>query len=182
MGAATQRHRAASARRARRAGRARRPGGLAALAELLGLTIASEIGDISRFASARKLVGYSGLTPKIKQSGQSSRIGRLSRLGQTRCAGPPSSPPSRPGGPTTPGMSSTATSTPPRQGQPRQGRRRPQGPDRPLAHPLPRRAVQAQRTPRHRPCPGKLRHSSSRLRPTNDLRSRDSCNPTTCAP
>jgi transposase len=33
--------------------------------DLLGLTIASEIGDISRFASARKLVGYSGLTPRV---------------------------------------------------------------------------------------------------------------------
>ena len=28
--------------------------------DLLGLTIASEIGEISRFPSARKLVGYSG--------------------------------------------------------------------------------------------------------------------------
>jgi transposase len=51
------------------------------VAELLGLTIASEIGDISRFPSARKLVGYSGLTPTIKQSGQSSRTGRLSKAG-----------------------------------------------------------------------------------------------------
>ena len=33
------------------------------IGELLGLTIASEIGDIARFPSARKLVGYSGLTP-----------------------------------------------------------------------------------------------------------------------
>jgi transposase len=51
------------------------------IAELLGLTIASEIGDISRFPSARKLVGYAGLAPKIKQSGQSSRIGRLTKAG-----------------------------------------------------------------------------------------------------
>jgi transposase len=51
------------------------------VAELLGLTIASEIGDIARFPSARKLVGYSGLTPTIKQSGQSSRTGRLSKAG-----------------------------------------------------------------------------------------------------
>lgn len=46
------------------------------VAELLGLTIASEIREISRFPSARQLVGYSGLTPTIKQSGQSSRTGR----------------------------------------------------------------------------------------------------------
>jgi transposase len=51
------------------------------VAELLGLTLAAEIGDIARFPSARKLVGYSGLTPTIKQSGQSSRTGRLSKAG-----------------------------------------------------------------------------------------------------
>jgi transposase len=51
------------------------------VAELLGLTIASEIGDIARFPSSRKLVGYSGLNPKIKQSGQSARVGRMSKAG-----------------------------------------------------------------------------------------------------
>jgi transposase len=51
------------------------------VAELLGLTLATEIGDVARFPSARKLVGYSGLAPRIKQSGQSSRTGRLSKAG-----------------------------------------------------------------------------------------------------
>ena len=51
------------------------------VAELLGLTIASEIGDVARFPSAGKLVGYAGLVPRIKQSGQSARIGRLSKAG-----------------------------------------------------------------------------------------------------
>ncbi len=51
------------------------------VAELLGLTIASEIGDIGRFPSARKLVGYAGLAPRIKRSGQSARVGRLSKAG-----------------------------------------------------------------------------------------------------
>ena len=51
------------------------------VAELLGLTLAAEIGDIARFSSAGKLVGYSGLAPTIKQSGQSSRTGRLSKAG-----------------------------------------------------------------------------------------------------
>jgi transposase len=51
------------------------------VAELLGLTLAAEIGDIARFPSARKLVGYAGLAPRIKQSGQSSRVGRLSKAG-----------------------------------------------------------------------------------------------------
>jgi transposase len=51
------------------------------VAELLGLTLASEIGDIARFPAARKLVGYAGLAPRVKQSGQSSRTGRLSKAG-----------------------------------------------------------------------------------------------------
>lgn len=49
--------------------------------DLLGLTLASEIGDISRFASARKLIGYAGLSPKINQSGDRSRTGSLSKAG-----------------------------------------------------------------------------------------------------
>ena len=48
---------------------------------LLGLTIAAEIGDVARFSSARRLVGYAGLAPKVKQSGQSSRTGALSKAG-----------------------------------------------------------------------------------------------------
>jgi transposase len=51
------------------------------VAELLGLTIASEIGDVARFPSAGKLIGYSGLNPRIKQSGQSARVGRMSKAG-----------------------------------------------------------------------------------------------------
>jgi transposase len=51
------------------------------VAELLALTLAAEIGDIARFPSARKLVGYAGLGPRIKQSGQSSHTGRLSKAG-----------------------------------------------------------------------------------------------------
>jgi transposase len=49
------------------------------LGELLALTITAEIGDISRFPSARKLIGYAGLAPTIKQSGQSSWIGPISQ-------------------------------------------------------------------------------------------------------
>lgn len=48
---------------------------------LLGLTFAAEIGDVARFESARKLVGYSGLVPRVRQSGESSRTGRLSKAG-----------------------------------------------------------------------------------------------------
>ena len=48
---------------------------------LLALTIASVVGDVSRFPSAARLVGYSGLVPRIHQSGESSRTGRLSKAG-----------------------------------------------------------------------------------------------------
>ena len=51
------------------------------VAELLGLTLLAEIADISRFPTARQLVGYSGLAPTIKQSGQSSRTGPISKAG-----------------------------------------------------------------------------------------------------
>ena len=51
------------------------------IAELLGLTFACEIGDVTRFGSAGKLVGYSGLTPRITQSGISSRTGKLTKTG-----------------------------------------------------------------------------------------------------
>jgi transposase len=53
------------------------------IGDLLGLTIASEIGEISRFPSARKLVGYSGLTPRVYQSGEKARTGKLSLTGST---------------------------------------------------------------------------------------------------
>jgi transposase len=48
---------------------------------VLAFTIASEIGDIDRFPSARKLVGYTGLCPRVRQSGDSDRRGPLSKQG-----------------------------------------------------------------------------------------------------
>jgi transposase len=51
------------------------------IGELLGLTIAAEIGEIARFPNAGKLIGYAGLAPTIKQSGQSSWTGRISKAG-----------------------------------------------------------------------------------------------------
>jgi len=48
---------------------------------LLGLTIASEIGDVARFPNPRKLIGYASLAPRVHQSGQSSRGGDLSKAG-----------------------------------------------------------------------------------------------------
>jgi transposase len=51
------------------------------VAWVLGYTIASEIGDIARFASPRKLAGYTGLCPRVEQSGQRDRRGPLTKNG-----------------------------------------------------------------------------------------------------
>jgi transposase len=48
---------------------------------VLAYTIAAEIGSIERFASPRKLAGYSGLCPRVYQSGASDRRGALAKNG-----------------------------------------------------------------------------------------------------
>lgn len=48
---------------------------------VLGYTIAAEIGEIERFATADKLVGYTGLCPRVIQSGDSDRRGPLTKSG-----------------------------------------------------------------------------------------------------
>jgi transposase len=48
---------------------------------VLAYTIAAEIGEIGRFASPAKLAGYSGLCPRVYQSGESDRRGRLAKNG-----------------------------------------------------------------------------------------------------
>jgi transposase len=48
---------------------------------VLGYTIASAIGEIARFPTASKLVGYTGLCPRVKQSGDVDRRGPLSKHG-----------------------------------------------------------------------------------------------------
>jgi transposase len=50
-------------------------------------TIAAELGDIARFASPRKLAGYSGLCPRVYQSGERDLRGPLSKQGPATCAG-----------------------------------------------------------------------------------------------
>jgi transposase len=48
---------------------------------VLAFTIAAEIGDITRFASAKKLCGYTGLCPRVHQSGEKDRRGPLTKHG-----------------------------------------------------------------------------------------------------
>jgi transposase len=54
---------------------------LPGVAWVLGYTIAAEIGDIERFATPAKLAGYTGLCPKVRQSGQMDRRGHLAKNG-----------------------------------------------------------------------------------------------------
>jgi transposase len=48
---------------------------------VLAYTIAAEIGDISRFASPTKLCGYTGLCPRVYQSGDADHRGSLTKNG-----------------------------------------------------------------------------------------------------
>jgi len=51
------------------------------IAWVLGYTIAAEIGDIGRFASPKKLTGYTGLCPFVRQSGGRDDRGPLAKNG-----------------------------------------------------------------------------------------------------
>jgi transposase len=48
---------------------------------VLGYTIAAEIGDITRFPTPKKLVGYTGLCPSVDQSGGHDWRGSLAKNG-----------------------------------------------------------------------------------------------------
>ena len=50
---------------------------------VLAFTIAAEIGEIGRFATPRKLTGYTGLCPRVVQSGERDRRGPLTKHGPT---------------------------------------------------------------------------------------------------
>ena len=50
---------------------------------VLAFTIAAEIGEIERFSSPQKLTGYTGLCPRVDQSGERDRRGPLTKHGPT---------------------------------------------------------------------------------------------------
>jgi transposase len=50
---------------------------------VLAFTIAGEIGEIERFSSPQKLAGYTGLCPRVNQSGEKDRRGPLTKHGPT---------------------------------------------------------------------------------------------------
>ena len=50
---------------------------------VLAFTIASELGEIERFSAPEKLTGYTGLCPRVNQSGERDRRGPLTKHGPT---------------------------------------------------------------------------------------------------
>jgi transposase len=66
---------------ARRDERARLLRTIPGVGPLLSLTFAAEIGEVSRFRSPGKLIGYAGLAPRVSQSGERSQTGALSKAG-----------------------------------------------------------------------------------------------------
>ena len=61
---------------------------MAKLMQLCGIraitayAIVAFVGDISRFANAKKLVSYFGLNPRVNDSGKSIKRGNLSKCGR----------------------------------------------------------------------------------------------------
>jgi transposase len=54
---------------------------LPGVGQVLGATIAAEIGDITRFATPGRLVSYTGLCPRVYQSGGTDRRGSITKTG-----------------------------------------------------------------------------------------------------
>jgi transposase len=54
---------------------------LRGIAQLSAVTIAAELGQVSRFASARQLMGYSGAVPSEDTSGKRIRRGSITKTG-----------------------------------------------------------------------------------------------------
>jgi transposase len=51
---------------------------------VVAVTFAVEIGDIRRFASPRQLMGYLGLVPEERSTGETVRRGSITRMGNVR--------------------------------------------------------------------------------------------------
>jgi transposase len=53
------------------------------IAQLAGLTIASEVGDWRRFATARAFMGFTGLVPSEYSSGETVHRGHITKAGNS---------------------------------------------------------------------------------------------------
>ena len=150
--------------------------------DLLGLTLASEIGDVTRFATPRKLVGYAGLAPRVNQSGDRSRTAPYRRPARGPCAGPQSGRARRlaTDQPMAPALQRARQA---RWQEPRKVRRRTQGAGRLLAHPQPPTTLQTGPLPgeRHRRL-GKLQLLSGRLTAPHGIEKPRQLPRTICAP
>ena len=49
---------------------------------IASLTLVSAVDDVDRFSSSKKLVGYTGLAPTVRQSSERCEYGRISRQGR----------------------------------------------------------------------------------------------------
>jgi transposase len=54
---------------------------LRGIAQISAVTLVAELGELSRFASARQLMGYSGAVPSEYSSGQRTRRGSITKTG-----------------------------------------------------------------------------------------------------
>jgi transposase len=54
---------------------------LPGVGKLTAMTVVAEIGDISRFPSARKLCAWAGLTPAVRNSDRKVRHGHITKQG-----------------------------------------------------------------------------------------------------
>ena len=54
---------------------------------LSAMTVLAAIGDITRFPSAKKLVGYAGLGASVHDLGQTHRSGRITKQGRSELRG-----------------------------------------------------------------------------------------------
>jgi transposase len=152
------------------------------IGELLGLTIAAEIGDVARFGSPRKLIrlrrhGAAHQSVRRALTHRRALEGRLAHAALGRRRGRP--PVLATDQPLAPALHPARR--PPRQ-EPRQVRRRTQGPDRHLARPLTQRTLQTQPPPRHHTCPGKLPLLSGRLTAPHGIEKPRQLPRTICAP
>ena len=48
---------------------------------LIATSVYAWVGDVRRFPNARALCAYAGLVPSVRQSGETTRLGRISRQG-----------------------------------------------------------------------------------------------------
>src|SRR5450756_1190512 len=103
------------------------------IAWVLGYTIAAELGDIGRFSSPKKLAGYTGLCPLVRQSGRRDDRGPLAIGGMASGTSTQSSASVASAAARSPG-SSLPASSPPRSGtcSRRTSRSLPAGPPRAL--------------------------------------------------